>query len=226
LTNKYTVVKLVQRLEEIMGLSGRVFRAAAVAFCFSILCDATVIYDSGVIALSPGSPTQFGRLSRNGIMADWSSVEPFPGDINTSTSYHFETYTIPIFYFPFIQISFDDVSGQANTFASAYRNSYNPSNKALNYLGDAGSSGNFFGVDPITFQVIVNPGNNLVVVVNDASAVGAGVGQPYRIIVEGFSDTNFNEASPEPATILLSGGGLGAALLAAQRRLKKTKQTQ
>jgi len=207
-----------------MGLSGRVFRATAVAFCFSAVSYGTIIFDSGVIALSAGSPTQLGRISRDGIISDWSSPKVFPGTINPATSYHYENYLVPIQYFPFIQISFDDVSGQANTFASAYLNSYNPANKALNYLGDAGSSGNFFGVDPIAFQVLVDTGNTLVVVVNDANAAGAGVGQPYRIIVEGFSDTNFNEATPEPATMLLSGGGLGVALLLF-RRSRKTNRT-
>src|SRR4051812_48492130 len=167
-----------------MSLSDRSFRASAVFFCFCALSSGAVIFDSGTVSLSAGSPTQLGRLSRNGIIADWSSVEPFPGEVNPTTPYHFQTYDIPVLVFPFLQITFDDISGTALTFASAYKNSYNPANKSLNYLGDAGASGNFFGTDPRVFQVILSPGNDLIVLVNDTSATGAGVGQPYRIIVE------------------------------------------
>jgi hypothetical protein len=180
---------------------------------FSAAAKGAIIFDSGITALANGSPVQLGRISRNGVVSDWSAAKPFPGEINTTISYHYTTYDIPINAFPFIQISFDDISGGANTFIAAYLNSYNPTQKALNYLGDPGGSGNFFGTDPEAFQVIVPLNNDLILVVNDASATGAGVGQSYRILVEGFSDTDFDEvAAPEPRTWSLNGAMLIAAV--------------
>ncbi len=187
-----------------------IFSAAA---CFSTAAHAATVFDTGITALSPGTPTQLGRLSRDGIPSDWSSTKTFPGIINPTTSYHFVTYALPILSYQFLQINVDDRSGAANIFVSAYLNSYDPSNKAANYLGDAGGSGNFFGVDPRAFQVIVPTGNALTLLVNDTSAAGAGVGQPYRILVEGFTSTDFNDVIPEPTSLLLSASGLGLVVV-------------
>jgi hypothetical protein len=120
---------------------------------------------------------------------------------------------IPSSPFPYLQISFSDLSGAGNTFASAYLNSYNPNSTAanrgldVNYRGDAGSS--FFS-EVAAFQVILPASSSLLVVVNDTSTTGAGVGQNFRFLVEGFYDTNFNDTTPpapEPATMALSGAG-------------------
>ncbi len=118
------------------------------------------VIDSFTSALTTTDPTQLGRLSRNGISQDWTGSEgAFSGVINTTTTYHYTTYT----YTPtdlldaqYIQIDVDSVS--ANTFFSAYFGSYDPLNPAAGCLGDAGSSGNAFGVDPLFFQVIVPVG--------------------------------------------------------------------
>ena len=195
------------------------FRVLLAATVLSTIAEGATLYDSGITALNGTEPTQLGRISRNGVISDWSSVKPFPGDINTSTLYRYTTYNIPIVTFPYVQATFDDVSGTASTFIAAYQNAYNPLRKSTTYLGDPGRSGNYFGVDPLTFQVIVNVGNTLVLAVNDTSPTGAGVGQPYRLLVEGFSDTNFNETPiPEPAVWMLTGAGLTGVLLYGHRR--------
>ncbi len=121
--------------------------------------SAETLFDSGPSALTTSDPTQLGRLSRNGIVADWSSSEAYPGELNTTTAYRYTTYDIAISDTPYIQISIDSLS--ANLFASAYLDSYSPTSKETNYLGDAGSSGNYFGTDPIAFQVIVPAGHHL-----------------------------------------------------------------
>lgn len=181
---------------------------------------ASIIYDvSSAVALT--DPTQNGRLSRNGIPQDWTGGEAFPGVINPATIYHYLTYVVNVGMTPFIQIDFDSVS--ANTFISAYDTSYAPNSVGgpnygfdVNWLGDAGSSGNYFGVDPVFFQVLVPENHNLVLVINTTGAANAGVGDPFHLIVEGFIDSEYTEPVPEPATIVLTGSGL--ALVALRRR--------
>jgi hypothetical protein len=182
--------------------------------------QAEILFTITDTTLVASDPTQLGRLSRDGIPSDWSGAKAFPGVINTTTSYHYHTYVIPVFNAPFVQITVDDPL--AAIFASAYVNSYNPSSLSTNYLGDAGSSGNFFGVDPAFFQVVVPAFSNLVLVINDPAAANGGLNKQFSLVVEGFADTDFNDppALPEPAAIVLSGSGLLAALvLGARRRL-------
>jgi hypothetical protein len=185
------------------------------------IAHGAILFDSGVTTLTAANPTQLGRLSRNAVQQDWFGDEPYPGAINVTTAYQYETFLItPPSYYPYIQITIDSLS--ANTFASAYLNAYvpssSPSSLATNWLGDAGSSGNFFGTDPIAFQVIVPAGNSLVVVVNTTAL--AGLGAPFDILVEGFTDTEYDDAPPipEPASVILSGSGLAGVLALCIRR--------
>jgi hypothetical protein len=158
-------------------------------------------------SIAPGSPTQLGRLSRNGIPQDWSGDEPFPGVINTGVTYNYMTFMVPIGDLNFVQISIDDPA--VTEFASAYTTSYLPNSAGApnfgfdtNWLGDAGSSGNFFGVDPVFFQVVAPEFSTLIVVVNNTSPGVFNV--PFTLTIEGFSDANFDE-TPEPSSLILAG---------------------
>ena len=202
----------------------RAFKGLSLTLLTSALSFSAIIYNSGIHELQTTDPTQLGRLSRNGTPSDWSAVEPFPGVLNPAISYHYETFVIPSSPFPFLQISFTDLSGAANTFASAYLNTYNPNSTAtnrgldVNYLGDAGAS---FGTETAAFQVGLPASSSLVIVVNDTSAAGAGIGQNFDFIVEGFYDTQFNDTTPpvpEPTTMALSGAGFALAAIIAYRR--------
>src|SRR5262245_41185670 len=187
------------------------------------VAGATPIFDvSGSLTLA--DPVQLGRLSRNGIPQDWSGTETFPGVLNTTTTYHYHTYTVNVDSTPFIQIDFDSLS--ANTFVSAYDTAYVPNSGPLpnlgfntNWLGDAGFSGNPFPGDPLFFQVLVPLNHNLVIVVKNPGASNVGVGDPFHLTVEGFVDSACTASSiPEPATLVLTGGGLGLVALRRRRR--------
>jgi hypothetical protein len=173
-------------------------------------------------ALALGDATQLGRLSRNGVIQDWTGGEPFPGVINTTTTYRYRTYAVGVGITPYIQISVDSLS--TNTFVAAYDTSYLPDSAGgpsfgfdVNWLGDAGTSGNFFGTDPLFFQVFVPIGHTLVLVVNNTGVGTVGLGDPFRLTVEGFVDTEFTDPPagtpapvPEPSSMLLMGAGLVA----------------
>lgn len=166
-------------------------------------------------SISAQDPTQLGRISRNGIPSDWSGLKPFPGVINPTTTYNYHTYSVNSGVTPFIFITMDSVP--ANTFASAYFPTYDSTNLAANYIGDAGSSGNYFGTDPISFEVYVPIHSNFLIVVNTSS--NTGIGQPYTVTVQGFLDDQFT-STPEPSSILLLGSGILGAAGLVRRKLR------
>jgi hypothetical protein len=151
--------------------------------------------------------------------------------INTTTTYHYHLYTVNVGITPFVQITFDSTS--PNTFISAYDASYLPDSAGAptlgfntNWLGDAGGSGNFFGTDPLFFQVLVPINDTLVIVVNNTGGANVGVGDVFnQILVEGFIDSSFDDppSVPEPSAMVLSGCGL--LLLPLIGRWRKQKKT-
>lgn len=206
-----------------MRLSYVVKGVAVAVFALCSVAQAAVIFDTGTTALVAGDPTQLGRLTRTGVASDWSTNKAFPGVTNPNTSVHYRTYLIDALSFgtPFIQIDVDDP--MAAIFVSAYLDSYNPDSVAANrgldihYRGDDGSTGNPF-TDPGFFQVTIPAGHTLVLVINDPSTNNAGLGKNFDVLVEGFTDTQFTDPVPEPASILLGGAGLGCLALLRLRR--------
>jgi hypothetical protein len=199
--------------------------SATASLLISGVASATVLY-SGTMTLGAASPTQLGRLTRDGVDSDWSAQKAFPGVINATTTYHYTTLDLDLgalessfgAYGPYIQISFDSTA--TTTFLSAYLGSYSPASIATNYLGDPGGSGNLFGVDPEFFQIVVPSSNHLILVLNESTTNG-GLNLPGDVLVEAFSDTDFTDLPvaapvPEPGTWALLLGGLG--FVAARRR--------
>jgi hypothetical protein len=174
-------------------------------------------------ALSLTDPTQLGRLSRDGTPSDWSASKPFPGVLNTSTTYHYHAYMVDVGDTPYIQIDVDTLG--VNTFFSAYDTTYSPNSAGgpnfgfdAHYLADGGFSGDPFPGDPQFFQVIVPAHHTLLVIVNNTGAGNIGVGETYNLLVEGFIDSMYTDPPPqvpEPTTLLLC--STGWALLAVAR---------
>jgi hypothetical protein len=191
----------------------------------SVTARASTIFDV-TSSLTLADPTQTGRLSRNGVAQDWSGGELFPGVLNTATTYRYQTYSVNVGSRSFIQIDFDSIS--TNTFVSAYDTSYVPNSAGTpnfgfdtHWLGDAGVSGNFFGTDPLFFQVVEPANRNLVLVINNTTAGNVGVGDSFHLTVEGFFDSNFSDA-PEPSAVVLFGGGLILLALGSRARLQRS----
>jgi len=185
-----------------------IFRAllGLIALAFSTSCLADTILDT-TTSLLQNDPIQWGRISRHGEPQDWIGSEPFGGIVNPDWQFHYHTYTIPaatLSHGRYVQIHLDDLGlQQGNVFVSAYANSYDPTSLSTNWLGDAGTSGNLAGTNPVFFQVLVPAATDLVIVVWNTDPVGGlGVGERFRLLAEQFEDVTYSE--PVAPTINVS----------------------
>ena len=171
--------------------------------------------------------SQQGRLSRNAIPQDWSGSEAFPGIINPTLTYFYSTFVVNVASLNYLEIDFDSLS--ANTFVSAYQGNYFPNAIATTWIGDAGTSGNSFGTDILSFNVIANMGSFVTIVVSNTTP-GLGLTDPFTLSVYGFPDSQYTADAvelvvtrvPEPSTLLLLLAPLG---LVAGRKLRARRNT-
>lgn len=182
---------------------------------------------------SPGvttaTNTQLGRLSRSGLPVQCGSTKTFPGVLNASTSYRYDSYTFATCGTGTRCVTVQMTGGAnlTNLFVAAYSGTYNPASPSTGYLADAGSSS-----DPQSFSFNITAGSTFTVIVEDTLAGGGGVGTNYSLNVSGMctacstaiTPPNANLAisktdSPDPVpaganityTINLNNGGPGAA---------------
>jgi uncharacterized repeat protein (TIGR01451 family) len=118
-----------------------------------------------------GATTQDGRIFRDAIPSVCPS-KVYPGQFGVGTTFNYEafTYSNTSGAPACVTVNFNpDTSGATpcatNAHASAYLNSYDPTNQALNYVGDVGSS----LTQPFSFEVPATT-DMVLVVTNTASA--------------------------------------------------------
>lgn len=173
--------------------------------------------------LTASSPTQLGRLVRNAVQQTWTGAEPYPGINNATTRFSYQTYTFAGSLFTganYLEISAFDTLNTNSVFISAYAGTYNPASIASGWLGDEGSSGNYFGVDPIYFDVFLPFGQNLTIVANSSAA--AGLNDPINIVISSYGTTAYGDAipTPEPSGLALLGTGLLGVVGVVRSRIK------
>ncbi|MEO7794177.1 MAG: hypothetical protein ABIV06_05330 [Thermoanaerobaculia bacterium] len=120
-----------------------------------------------------GNSTQDGRLFRDAIPSVCPS-KVYPGQTGVGTTFNYETFTYPntSAASACVTVNFnpDTVAGTpctANAHASAYLTSYDPTNQALNFVGDVGSS----LTQPFSFEVPAATSMVLVVTNTIAAAI-------------------------------------------------------
>ncbi len=187
---------------------GLVFLATAKADTVTVAAFST--------AVTASDPTELGRGSRSSIPQDWSGTETYTGRVNTTTAYNYKTFTFAASLFTgggYVDITDYEPLNTAYYFLTAYAGSYNPANPGQNWLGDTGFSGNYQTNDGGDFQVILPTNQNLVLLLNNATAGGLGLGTPIKIQVDNYSDSMYDPplavaATPEPSTFVMIGTGL------------------
>jgi hypothetical protein len=219
-----------------MKLRSFLFASAFAAACLSTVARADPFYYEIDDKLTTSDPTELGRASRSGTPQTWTHDESYTGQVNTGTTYYYTTYSVPLSQYEgplYLNISVTDQTGAGDFFVSAFANSYDPSNRGNNWLGDMGSSGEYQFYNPpipgddIDFEVVLPAGDNLVLLVNSTLGGASGVGnQPYSIAINAFSDTQYSDpvlapvsATPEPGSLMLTLTGVLGSLGVARRRL-------
>ncbi len=206
----------------------------AASFAFSSIAKADPVTEYIDYTLTSADSHQLGRASRNSIPQTFAADEPYPGQVNLTSTYYYQTFVFNASEFigaQYIAIStFDPMNGNSY-FVSAYQDSYDPTynsatddHRKNNWLGDAGFSGNYQVNDGGSFQFVLPTGHDLVVLLNSTLAGGALPTYDFNITVQGFGDANLGDpitptaVTPEPSSILLVATGLVGAVGAVRRR--------
>lgn len=104
---------------------------------------ATALHQVVTVTLD-GSPTQVGRMFRDGVASVCGTAKPHPGPLsNPGTTFNYETTTFvaPTSGCLTVSLSNATCATPVNLFLSVYREDYHPTSSTSHYVGDAGSSG-------------------------------------------------------------------------------------
>jgi hypothetical protein len=164
----------------------------------------SIPYGSPSGVLRDTDPTTDTRIGRDGTAATWAAPKPFPGLFGGTGTRAYKAFTLanPYSVDLYLQISLDDLLDTGDVFAAAYLGSFDPTDLSVNYIGDPGFSPEIFG-NPVTFQVILPVGEQIVLVVNQVNPDPADLPLRFGLLVEKFKSPFF-DAIPEPSTMALT----------------------
>ena len=149
--------------------------------------------------------TEAQRLFRNGTPSTYAAPKAFPGTVAEAD--RFQTFTFTNTLAVNTPFTVTVTAPDNNAFYSVYDSSFDPTNLALNYLGDGGMSG------PTTFSILATPHENLVLVLNTVGGVNTGSTSTFTA---GFAPVP--EASTTVSFGLLLALGMGGTVVAAKRK--------
>lgn len=163
-------------------------------------------------SIAAGDTTQTNRLGRDGVPSS-CTAKNFPSEI-TATPIRYDTHTFTNTSSEAACVRITLQASVANLFSATYLNNYNPSNKALNYIGDSGGSPAVNG--SVTYSVTIPAGATYVVVVSEAVVGSTGnytlslctssqppavpVAQPGQVLITEFRQTGVPQPSPQTQT--------------------------
>ncbi|HYO51013.1 MAG TPA: kelch repeat-containing protein, partial [Chloroflexia bacterium] len=149
-------------------------------------------------ALTAGDTTLTSHLYRLFPPSTCDAPQPYQGTSGAGGSYYYDTYTYPNTTGASTCVSIllnpMTCSGTGGTFihASAYLNTFDPTNLETNYLGDIGNS----PTGPTTFSVTAPAGQSVVVVVNAVVSGPSGACPGYQLTINGHGGC----PTPTPGT--------------------------
>ena len=203
----------------------KIVASVCLAFTLSIVAKAETV-TSFTTSITASDKSELGRASRSGTPQDWSGTETYTGQTGLANTYYYKTFTFAASLFAgggFLDITTFDPGNTSNYFISAFYGTYDANNRGANWLGDAGFSGNYQTNDGGNFQVVLPTGMDLVLLVNSTLGGTNGLGTPFYIQVDNYSDNAYTEplavaATPEPSSLLLAGTGVLTVIGGIRRR--------
>lgn len=146
--------------------------------------------------------TEAQRLFRDGTPSTFTAPKAFPGTIVEAD--RFKTFSFTNTLAVSTPFTVTVTAPDNNTFYSVYDSSFDPTNLALNYLGDGGLSG------PTTFSIFATPNENLVLVLNTVGGVNS-----TSTFTAGFAPVPEASTTVSFGVLLMLGG---AAVVVARRK--------